>query len=47
MVSLNRSYLLSCPWMIIFPGLAIMVTVLVFNILGDFLRDYLDPHLRV
>jgi peptide/nickel transport system permease protein len=32
--------------MLIFPGLAIMVTVLVFNILGDFLRDYLDPHLR-
>jgi ABC-type dipeptide/oligopeptide/nickel transport system permease subunit len=47
MVSLNRTYLLSSPWMIIFPGLAIMVTVLVFNILGDFLRDYLDPHLRL
>jgi peptide/nickel transport system permease protein len=47
MVSLNRSYLLSCPWMIIFPGLAIMVTVLVFNIIGDSLRDYLDPHLKL
>jgi len=47
MVSLNRTYLLSCPWMIIFPGLAIMVTVLVFNIIGDSLRDYLDPHLKL
>ena len=47
MVSLNRTYFLSSPWMVIFPGLAIMVTVLVFNILGDSLRDYLDPHLRL
>jgi ABC-type dipeptide/oligopeptide/nickel transport system permease subunit len=47
MVSLNRTYLLSSPWMIIFPGLAIMVTVLVFNIIGDSLRDYLDPHLKL
>jgi peptide/nickel transport system permease protein len=29
------------------PGLAILVTVISFNILGDWLRDVLDPHLRV
>jgi peptide/nickel transport system permease protein len=31
------------PWMIVFPGLAISVAVLAFNVLGDALRDYLDP----
>ncbi|HEY3249235.1 MAG TPA: ABC transporter permease [bacterium] len=34
------------PWMAIFPGLAITVTVLAFNVLGDSLRDALDPRLR-
>lgn len=34
------------PWMAIFPGLAITVTVLTFNVLGDSLRDALDPRLR-
>lgn len=34
------------PWMAIFPGLAISVTVLAFNVLGDSLRDALDPKLR-
>jgi peptide/nickel transport system permease protein len=34
------------PWMAIFPGLAISVTVLAFNVLGDALRDALDPRLR-
>jgi len=45
MISLNRIYINSAPWMIIFPGLAIAITTFAFNILGDFLRDYLDPHL--
>ncbi|HEY1728333.1 MAG TPA: ABC transporter permease [Candidatus Baltobacteraceae bacterium] len=31
------------PWMIVFPGLAISIAVLAFNVLGDALRDYLDP----
>jgi len=31
------------PWMIVFPGLAISVAVLAFNVLGDALRDHLDP----
>jgi len=46
MISLNRIYLYSAPWMIIFPGIAIAMTTFAFNLLGDFLRDYLDPHLK-
>jgi len=47
MISLNRAYINSAPWMVLFPGLAISVTVISFNILGDFLRDKLDPRLQV
>jgi peptide/nickel transport system permease protein len=47
MISLNRAYINSAPWMVIFPGLAISITVISFNILGDFLRDKLDPRMRV
>jgi ABC-type dipeptide/oligopeptide/nickel transport system permease subunit len=46
MISLNRIYINSAPWMVIFPGLAIAITTFSFNILGDSLRDYLDPHLN-
>ncbi len=38
-----RDYWLSAPWALLFPGLAISVTVLGFNLLGDGLRDALDP----
>ena len=47
MISLNRAYINSAPWMVLFPGLAISITVISFNILGDFLRDKLDPRLQV
>ena len=47
MVSLSRSYLPYAPWMVLFPGLAIAVTVTLFNILGDAVRDALDPKLKV
>ena len=47
MISLNRAYINSAPWMVIFPGLAISITVISFNILGDFLRDKLDPRMRM
>ena len=43
MLSTGRSFLGQAPWMGIFPGLAIMVSVLGFNLLGDGLRDVLDP----
>ncbi len=46
MISLNRSYINSAPWMVIFPGLAISVTVIAFNVLGDYLRDKLDPRMQ-
>lgn len=46
MISLNRAYILSAPWMVLFPGLALCLTVMACNIAGDFLRDYLDPRLR-
>jgi peptide/nickel transport system permease protein len=46
MVFDGQSYLMTQWWLPIFPGVAIMVTVLGFNLLGDGLRDALDPRLR-
>ncbi len=46
MLSEGRGFLQQAPWMGIFPGLAIMVSVLGFNTLGDGLRDVLDPRFR-
>lgn len=43
MLNEGRAYMQSAPWLMIFPGLAIFVTVVVFNMLGDGLRDILDP----
>lgn len=43
MLSDGRNYLRSAPWIATFPGLAIMVTILGLNTLGDALRDILDP----
>jgi peptide/nickel transport system permease protein len=42
----GRDYLTLAPWLITFPGLVIMLTVLSNNFVGDGLRDALDPHLR-
>lgn len=42
----GRGFLRRAPWIATFPGLAIMVTVLGFNFLGDGLRDALDPRLK-
>jgi peptide/nickel transport system permease protein len=46
MLNEGRTYLETAPWMSIFPGLAIMLAVFGFNLLGDGLRDTLDPQLR-
>ncbi len=46
MLSEARSLLEMAPWMAIFPGVAIMLCVLGFNLLGDALRDTFDPRLR-
>jgi len=43
MLNEGRTYLETAPWMSIFPGLAIMVTVFGFNLLGDGLRDVFEP----
>lgn len=46
MLNDGRVFMRSAPQLMIFPGLAIMITVLAFNFLGDGLRDVLDPRLR-
>ncbi|MEW6215984.1 MAG: ABC transporter permease [Nitrospirota bacterium] len=46
MVSANRAYISSAPWMVLFPGLMIAITALCFNTLGDTLRDRYGLHLR-
>jgi len=46
MLSESRKMMEIAPWMAVFPGLAIMLGVLGFNLLGDGLRDALDPRLR-
>lgn len=46
MLSDGRSYIRSSGWMCLFPGLAIMFTVLALNLLGDGLRDAMDPKLK-
>ncbi len=46
MLSEGRTYMELAPWVTIFPGLAIVIAVLGFNLLGDGLRDALDPRLK-
>ncbi len=43
MLNEGRNFMQSAPWMMIYPGLAIFITVVIFNKLGDNLRDILDP----
>jgi peptide/nickel transport system permease protein len=47
MVTIGRKYLLDYPWYATFPGLAIFAVVLALNILGERLRDVLDPSSRL
>lgn len=46
MLSEARSYIRDYPYMSLFPGLSIAITILLLNIVGDSLRDALDPKLR-
>ena len=46
MLSGGRSYIRDYPYMTLFPGLAIMITILALNFVGDGLRDALDPKLK-
>jgi peptide/nickel transport system permease protein len=44
MIATSRDYITRAPWLLIFPGVAISLTVISINILGDTLRDAFDPH---
>jgi peptide/nickel transport system permease protein len=46
MLADSRTYLQQAPWTVVFPGIAIMLTVLGFNLMGDGLRDALDPRMK-
>lgn len=46
LISTGRTFFLTNWWYVTFPGLAILVTAVAFNLLGDGLREYLDPRLR-
>lgn len=41
-----QDFFLTAPWLVIFPGIAISLAVIAFNLFGDALRDYLDPRLK-
>lgn len=46
MLSMGRGYMEIAPWLTVFPGIAIFLTVLGFNLMGDGVRDVLDPTMR-
>jgi peptide/nickel transport system permease protein len=46
-IAVGRDYMATAPWIMIFPGVAILISVLGLNLLGDGLRDVLDPRVRV
>ena len=46
MISEGKDYMQYAPWLTVFPGLAIAVSALAFNMLGDGLRDMLDPRMK-
>lgn len=46
MISDARGYMTVCPWYILFPGIALVLIVVAFNIFGDGLNDALDPYAR-
>ncbi|MGG4342187.1 nickel transporter permease [Paenibacillus lautus] len=46
MLSDSRQFIATAPWTVVFPGVSIMLTVLAFNLMGDGLRDALDPRMK-
>ena len=46
MMNEGQTYIIRAPWIILFPGLFLATAVLSFNLIGDALRDRLDPKLR-
>ena len=47
LAGVNSDYYITAPWMIVFPGLAVTLAVFAFYLLGDSLRDWLDPKLKL
>jgi peptide/nickel transport system permease protein len=47
MIADGRQFLMIAPWVVMFPGLALMLAVLAFNFIGDGLRDVLDPKMKI
>ena len=43
MLSEGKNYMYSAPWTLIFPGLVILVSVVIFNLLGDCIQDLMNP----
>ena len=43
MLSEGKDYMYSAPWMLIFPGLVILISVVLFNLLGDSIQDLMNP----
>jgi peptide/nickel transport system permease protein len=46
MISEGRQYISTHYWLSTFPGIAILLAIMAFNLIGDALRDLLDPRLR-
>lgn len=46
MINAGRSYLVQAPWIVLVPSVLLLVTVVSLNVLGDALREHLDPRLR-
>ena len=46
MMADGRSYIASASWLSLYPGMALVAVVLSVNMLGDWMRDYLDPKMR-
>jgi peptide/nickel transport system permease protein len=46
MMSDTRGLMTTSPWITLSPGLAIFISVMIFNLLGDTIRDYVDPKSR-
>jgi peptide/nickel transport system permease protein len=47
MLKAGMNRILMAPWMAIYPGIAIVISVLAFNLIGDGIRDFLDPKKQI
>lgn len=47
MLSEGRNFIQTAPWLMVYPGFALFITVMIFNLLGDSIRDLLDPNKNI